>query len=132
MSSKAGKKLNARAVRQLAEHVKAVAVPDDALYGRYLAEDIVNMSTGEIYAEAGDELDTKIFDKLRARKGVEELPVLDIDHVNTGSFIRNTLHVDKNQNEQDALFDIYRVMRPGEPPTEDAARNALQEPVLRS
>ena len=53
---------------------------------------------------------------------MEELPVLDIDHVNTGSFIRNTLHTDKNQNEQDALFDIYRVMRPGEPPTEDAAR----------
>ena len=117
----AGKKLNARAVRQLAERVKAVAVPDDALYGRYLAEDIVNMKTGEIWAEAGDELDSKVLDKLRSQ-GVEELPVLDIDHVNTGSFIRNTLHTDKNQNEQDALFDIYRVMRPGEPPTEDAAR----------
>ncbi len=117
----AGKKLNARAVRQLAERVKAVAVPDDALYGRYLAEDIVNMETGEIWAEAGDELDSKVLDKLRSHH-VDELPVLDIDHVNTGSFIRNTLHVDKNQNEQDALFDIYRVMRPGEPPTEDAAR----------
>ena len=117
----AGKKLNARAVRQVAERTKAIAVPDDALYGRYLAEDIVNMRTGEIWAEAGDELDSKVLDKLRSA-GVEELPVLDIDHVNTGSFIRNTLHADKNQNEQDALFDIYRVMRPGEPPTEDAAR----------
>ncbi len=117
----AGKKLNARAVRQLSEKVKAVAVPDDALHGRYLAEDIVNMSTGEIYAEAGDELDTKTIDRLRAAN-VDELPVLDIDHVSTGSFIRNTLHNDKNQNDQDALFDIYRVMRPGEPPTEDAAR----------
>ena len=117
----AGKKLNARAVRQLAERVKAVAVPGEALHGRYLAEDVVNMSTGEIYAEAGDELDAKVLDKLRAA-GVEELPVLDIDHVTTGSFIRNTLHNDKNQNQQDALFDIYRVMRPGEPPTEDAAR----------
>ena len=117
----AGKKLNARAVRQLSERVKAIAVPDDALLGRYLAEDIVNMSTGEIYAEAGGELDAKVLDKLRAA-GIEELPVLDIDHVSTGSFIRNTLHTDKNQNGQDALFDIYRVMRPGEPPTEDAAR----------
>ena len=117
----AGKKLNARLVRQLAERVKAIAVPDEALFGRYLAEDIVNMSTGEICAEAGDELDTKMLDKLR-EAGVEELPVLDIDHVNTGSFIRNTLHLDKNQNQQEALFDIYRVMRPGEPPTEDAAR----------
>ncbi len=117
----AGKKLNARAVRQLSEHVKAVAVPDEALHGRYLAEDVVNLSTGEIYAEAGDELDVKVLEKLRA-VNVEELPVLDIDHVTTGSFIRNTLHNDKNQNGQDALFDIYRVMRPGEPPTEDAAR----------
>src|SRR5579883_553556 len=117
----AGKKLNARTIRQLAEHVKAIAVSDDALEGRYLAEDIVNMETGEIYAEAGDELDAKVLARLREAK-VDELPVLDIDHVNTGAFIRNTPHVDKNQNEQDALFDIYRVMRPGEPPTEDAAR----------
>jgi DNA-directed RNA polymerase subunit beta len=53
--------------------------------------------------------------------GFDEIPILDIDHINVGAYIRNTLAVDKNENRQDALFDIYRVMRPGEPPTVDSA-----------
>ncbi len=53
--------------------------------------------------------------------GVAELPVLDIDHVNVGPYIRNTLAVDKNSAREGALFDIYRVMRPGEPPTIETA-----------
>ncbi len=120
----AGKKLNARATRALAERVSEIVVPDDSLHGRFLAEDQVNMETGLIYAEAGDELDAKVLDKLRAAK-IHELPVLEIDQ-NTGPWIRDTIARDKNQTEQDALFDIYRVMRPGEPPTEDAARNLFK------
>ena len=58
--------------------------------------------------------------------GYKELPVLDIDHVNVGAYIRNTLAVDKNITREDALFDIYRVMRPGEPPTLDTAQNMFQ------
>ena len=53
--------------------------------------------------------------------GFDEIPILDIDHINVGAYIRNTLAVDKNENRQDALFDIYRVMRPGEPPTMNSA-----------
>ncbi len=53
--------------------------------------------------------------------GLKEIPVLDIDHVNVGGFIRNTLAIDKNSNPEEALLDIYRVMRPGEPPTPEAA-----------
>src|SRR6476619_2654776 len=53
--------------------------------------------------------------------GFTELPVLNIDHIKIGPYIRNTLAVDKNESRQDALFDIYRVMRPGEPPTIDSA-----------
>ena len=55
-------------------------------------------------------------------EGYKELPLLDIDHVNVGPYIRNTLAVDKNMTREDALFDIYRVMRPGEPPTLDTAQ----------
>ena len=58
-------------------------------------------------------------------------PILDIDHVNVGAYIRNTLAVDKNENRQDALFDIYRVMRPGEPPTIELGRSHVQVAVLR-
>jgi DNA-directed RNA polymerase subunit beta len=74
------------------------------------------MSTGEIYAEAGDVLNEQIVATL-IESGVKEVSVLDIDHVSIGPYIRNTLALDKNESREQALFDIYRVMRPGEPPT---------------
>lgn len=117
----AGRKLTARAARQLAEKgLKALKVTDEELEGLYIAEDVVNMQTGEIYVEAGDEITPKMLAML-ADLGIDELPLLDIDHVNTGAYIRNTLAVDKNESREGALFDIYRVMRPGEPPTIDTA-----------
>ena len=119
----AGKKLTVRQARQLAEKgLRALRMTDPELIGRYLAEDLVNPSTGEIYAEAGEEITEKNL-KLLNEAGYKELPLLDIDHVNVGAYIRNTLVVDKNMTREDALFDIYRVMRPGEPPTLDTAQN---------
>lgn len=121
-----GKKLSARQAKKLAEngltHLLAV---DADLYGTYIAEDIVNLKTGEIYAEAGDELDEKLLTKL-VDLGFDELPILDIDHITVGAYLRNTLAVDKNETREDALFDIYRVMRPGEPPTVDTAEAMFQ------
>ncbi len=117
----ANKKVTARTIRLLEEKgVKAVRADVEALYGHYLAEDIVNMETGEIYYEAGNELDEESVNIL-LEHGYTELPMLDIDHINIGSYIRNTLAADKNDAYQGALFDIYRVMRPGEPPTLDTA-----------
>ena len=117
----AGRKVTARLAKKLAdEGLKELLVKDEDLHGRYLAEDIVNMQTGEIYAEAGDEIDAKLVTTLRDL-GLKEIPILDIDHVNVGAFIRNTLAIDKNSNTDEALLDIYRVMRPGEPPTLEAA-----------
>jgi DNA-directed RNA polymerase subunit beta len=116
-----GKKLTVRAARQLAEKgVKAIKQQDEDLHGQYIAEDIYNPQTGEIYAEAGEEITPKLLASL-LEMGFTELPVLDIDHINIGPYIRNTLAVDKNQSREDALFDIYRVMRPGEPPTIETA-----------
>ena len=121
-----GKKLSARQAKKLAEegltHLLAV---DADLYGTYIAQDIVNLKTGEIYAEAGDELDEKLLTKL-VDLGFDELPILDIDHITIGAYLRNTLAVDKNETREDALFDIYRVMRPGEPPTVDTAEAMFQ------
>ena len=93
---------------------------DDELIGHYIAEDLANGKTGEIYMEAGEEITEKNL-KVLIDAGYKELPLLDIDHVNVGAYIRNTLAVDKNMTREDALFDIYRVMRPGEPPTVDTA-----------
>src|ERR1041384_3824347 len=138
-----GKKMTVRLARQLQEKgLKALRMSDDDLVGMYLAEDLVNPKTGEIYAEAGDEVtgkekqkadkkETEVFIgsmplKDLLEQGHKELPLLDIDHVNVGAYIRNTLNADKNLTREDALFDIYRVMRPGEPPTLESAQNMFQ------
>eukprot|EP01037_Dinobryon_pediforme_P048588 gene48588-biopygen11397 len=122
----AGKKLTIRAARLLAERgIKALRVADDDLYGQYIAQDLYNPQTGEIFAEAGDEITAKSLAYL-LETGFEEIPVLDIDHINIGPYIRNTLTVDKNSSREEALFDIYRVMRPGEPPTIDSAEAMFQ------
>jgi DNA-directed RNA polymerase subunit beta len=122
----AGKKLTARAAKQLADKgLKALKVSNEDLVGQYVAEDIANPSTGEIYLEAGDELSEKNL-KVLAEAGFDDIPVLDIDHVTVGGYIRNTLAVDKNASREEALFDIYRVMRPGEPPTIDSAEAMFQ------
>ena len=136
----AGKKLTVRQARQLAEKgLKALRLTDQELIGHYIAEDLVNTKTGEIYAEAGDEITgTERKDgawdinvgktplKSLIDLGYKELPLLNIDHVNVGAYIRNTLAVDKNMTREEALFDIYRVMRPGEPPTIDTAQSMFQ------
>jgi DNA-directed RNA polymerase subunit beta len=122
----AGKKLTVRAARQLQEKgLKALRLSDEELVGSYLAEDLVNPKTGEIHAEAGEEITEKSLKALN-EIGYKELPILDIDHVNVGPYIRNTLSADKNMTREDALFDIYRVMRPGEPPTLESAQNMFQ------
>jgi DNA-directed RNA polymerase subunit beta len=130
--AEAGKKITPRAVKKLIEEgkVKNVLVPFEALMGRYAAVDIINEKTGEIWVEAGDEL-TIEYDKedniiggtiqTLLENGVTDIPTLDIDNINVGPYIRNTLAADKNLGRDTALMDIYRVMRPGEPPTVEAA-----------
>src|SRR5580698_8693114 len=117
--AKADDKLTARQARKIAENTKEVLVGRADLLGRYMAEDLVNAETGEIFAEAGEEL---VESRLTALEeaGITSLPTLAVDQSN-GPWIRNTLAVDKNTNRDDALIDIYRVMRPGEPPTPETA-----------
>ncbi|MCC5995506.1 MAG: DNA-directed RNA polymerase subunit beta [Oceanicaulis sp.] len=117
----AGKKIAARAANKLAEDgLTELLVSADDLVGRFAAEDLVNVETGEIFAEAGDELTEEVLEAL-SEAGVETLDVLDIDGVAVGGYMRTTLAADKNDTREQALVDIYRVMRPGEPPTPDTA-----------
>jgi len=117
----AGTKISARNAKKIADAgLKTLLLAPEALSGKYLAKDLVNFQTGEIYAEAGDELNPELLAALE-EQGFDTLDVLDIDDVTVGAYIRNTLRVDKNTAREDALFDIYRVMRPGEPPTVEAA-----------
>ncbi len=119
--AEAGAKLTPRALKKIAEAgVKDIIVPEESILGSYIASDLINTKTGEIYGEAGDEITADLLQTL-ADAGVNEIPALAIDHINVGAYIRNTLAVDKNMTRDDALIDIYRVMRPGEPTTPEAA-----------
>src|SRR5579872_7127327 len=117
----AGAKITVRGLRKLQEEgVKSIAFNEDELIGRFSALDMVNPETGEIYVEAGDELTPENLGVLK-EAGFNELEVINVDGITTGAYIRNTLAVDKNHSREQALIDIYRVMRPGEPPTLDTA-----------
>jgi len=117
----AGRKVTPRLAKKLAEEgFKTMRVANEELVGRFMARDMVNDETGEIYVEAGEELTLEKVEEL-IESGVKEIETLAVDHVNVGSFIRNTLMVDKSEDRKSALEDIYRVMRPGEPPTIETA-----------
>ena len=117
----AGKKLTLRSAQKLADDGLAYfKIARDKVIGKFLANNIVIAKTGEVLAEAGDEITEELLDKLAASK-INEIKILFIDGVNVGPYIRNTMAVDKNSCREEALLDIYRVMRPGDPPTYEAA-----------
>ena len=117
----AGKKITpVKAKKAEADGLQDILVPSSFLEGKFIGEDVVNAATGEIYAEAGDELTEETVAALRDAK-IKSIQLLDTDGDNArGPWIRNTLKVDKATSRVDALSDIYRVMRPGEPPTLEA------------
>ena len=117
--AEADAKLTARMTKRIAEKTREVLVGRADLLGRFMALDLVNDSTGEIHAEAGEEITEARLAALE-EMGIDRLPTLAVDQQN-GPWIRNTLAIDKNTSRDDALVDIYRVMRPGEPPTPDTA-----------
>jgi DNA-directed RNA polymerase subunit beta len=124
--AEAGTKMTPRLAKKLQESgLKEQLATVEDLVGRYVASDLVNEKTGEIFCEAGDELTETSVAALEAAN-VASIPTLAIDHINVGPYIRNTLAVDKNTNREEALIDIYRVMRPGEPPTLDTAEVLFQ------
>ena len=116
-----GKKLTPRSAQKLVdEGLEYYRIAPDQLFGKFLATAVINPKTGEVVADAGAELNEEVLKNISAAK-VGEIKVLYIDGVNVGPYIRNTLEADKNHNREEALLDIYRVMRPGEPPTYETA-----------
>ncbi len=119
--AEAGTKLTPRKLNKLAEEgITSYLAPFEAIYGRYCAIDIINEETGEILVEAGEEFTEENVALLLDLKH-KTFHTLDIDNANIGPYIRNTMAIDKNVGRETALQDIYRVMRPGEPPTLEAA-----------
>ena len=119
----AGQKISPRAANKAAKDgLSELLIPTEEIYGRYSALDLIDEKTGRIFIEAGDEVSPENLELLDAA-GVSTIELLDIDHVSTGPWIRNTLKADKAEEREQALSDIYRVMRPGEPPTLETAES---------
>lgn len=117
----AGKKVTPRLAKKLEKDgIKALLVPAEEIIGRFAADDLIDEQTGAIYIEAGEEITEEHLSSLY-EAGFEELRVLDIDNMSVGPWVRNTLQVDKVEGYEQALAEIYKVMRPGEPPTKETA-----------
>jgi len=121
-----GKRITARHVKMIEEAgVKALEVPDEYLLGKIVANTIVDKESGEILVDANGELTEELLETLRD-SGLKSLNVLYVNDLDHGPYISNTLNIDPSKNELEALVEIYRMMRPGEPPTKDAAQNLFR------
>lgn len=119
----AGKRITARHVKQLeASGIAALAVPDSYLVGRILSHDVVDAKTGELLATANDEINEDQLASFR-KAGIDAVGTLWVNDLDRGAYLSNTLRIDPSKTQLEALVEIYRMMRPGEPPTKDAAQN---------
>src|SRR5690606_34962403 len=119
----AGRRITARHVKQLVDSgIEALAVPDSYLVGRILSHDVVDAATGELMASANDEITDEMLEALR-KAGVDHVGTIWVNDLDRGAYMSNTLRIDATKTQLEALVEIYRMMRPGEPPTKDAAQN---------
>ncbi len=122
----AGKRITARHVKQLqVAKIGALEVPDEYLIGRTLSHDVVDKKTGELLAAANDELHADHLAKFR-KAGIQTVGTLFVNDLDRGPYISQTLRIDPTKTSLEALVEIYRMMRPGEPPTKEAAQNLFQ------
>ncbi|MDH3511534.1 MAG: DNA-directed RNA polymerase subunit beta [Gammaproteobacteria bacterium] len=118
-----GKRITARHIREMEQSTaKTMNVPAEYLVDKILAHDIVDEETGEVLASANDELTAEVAENL-IEKGIEHIQTLYVNDLDQGPYISNTLRIDATTTKLEALAEIYRMMRPGEPPTKDAAEN---------
>jgi len=121
-----GKRITARHVKQIeAAKMKDLHVPDDYLLSKILAKNIIDKESGEVLADANAEITEELLEKMR-EGGVKKFEVLYVNDLDQGPYISNTLNIDSSTNELEALVEIYRMMRPGEPPTKEAAQNLFK------
>ncbi len=126
VAAEEGTKITPRKAKKFVEDgLKDILVQSEQIIGQYLAQDVFDPETGEVVFEAGHEITEEDLTKVE-ELNVKALPILAIDHVNTGAYVRNTLISDKCDTREEALIDIYRVMRPGEPPTVESADALFQ------
>lgn len=122
----ANRRISMRHVRLMEKAgLNKLVVPEVYLYSKAIAKPIVDQETGEILAKANDEITAELLEKLR-QAGIKEIQTLYINEIERGPYISDTLRIDTTKNPLEALVEIYRIMRPGEPPTRDAAESLFQ------
>src|SRR5690554_4663118 len=121
-----GRRITGRHVRQIEKaKISDLAVPLEYLAGKVLANDIIDSSTGEVVLECNTEITEEVLAAIN-KSGIKSFETLYTNELDCGSFVSDTLRIDPTHDELSALVEIYRMMRPGEPPTKDAAENLFQ------
>ena len=116
-----GTKVNLKNINEIKKkNITNLSINENALVGLYIASDIIDEKTGKIYYEAGFEIDEDFINFLDSNK-INKLDILKLDNIEIGSYIRNTLQLDKARSREEALFEIFKILRPGEPPTIETA-----------
>ncbi len=127
-----GRRITARVIRELEKaNIKRLDVPDDYLIGKIMSRTIVDESTGEVILNANDEITEESLEALK-KAGIKEFDVLYVNDLDQGPFISNTLRIDPTTTQLEAQVEIYRMMRPGEPPTKEAAENLFKNLFFNS
>ncbi|PIZ03351.1 MAG: DNA-directed RNA polymerase subunit beta [Gammaproteobacteria bacterium CG_4_10_14_0_8_um_filter_38_16] len=122
----ADRRISARHIRRIEKaKIKKLEVTEEYLIGRVLAKTIIDKSTGELLAEANQTLTADLIAALR-KAGIATIDVLYINEIERGAYISDTLKLDTSTSKMDALVEIYRIMRPGEPPTKDSAESLFE------
>ena len=123
----AGRRVTARVLKKLSDAgMTEQLIGADKLIGQYASDDMINPETGEVLIEAGGEIEEKTLEVLE-ECGIDRISVLGIDHINVGAYIRNTIRQDRTTSREEALLEIYKVMRPGEPPTVETAEKLFYD-----
>jgi len=118
-----GRRITARVIRELEKAgVQSLLIPNDYLLGSMLARNVVNTETGELVASANDEITEELLEALM-EADINEIDTIYFNDIDHGPYISNTLRVDSTASELEAQVEIYRMMRPGEPPTKESAQN---------
>ena len=118
-----GTKVNQKIINDLKKkNISNISVSEDSLLGFFLSSDIIDEKTGKIFFEAGYEIDESFLEFINSNK-INRIDILKVDNIEIGSYIRNTLQLDKARSREEALFEIFKILRPGEPPTIETAEN---------
>ena len=127
-----GTKVNQKIINDVKKkNSSTITIDNDSLVGHYLASDIIDENTGKIFFEAGFEID-ETFDDFVNQNNISKIDILKVDNIEIGSYVRSTLQLDKARSREEALFEVFKILRPGEPPTIETAENLFNNLFFNS